>query len=217
MPTFFVFELKPILEDQILEYIQEYEKYIEFTCKKRQFLKEQQDDMKSFIVLELIATYHKKYKYDDFDWVTRAIIRRKATDFTSNYCKRNEDLVFENQYKSGESGRNDDEQTINGHYIARSIEDNKDKEKKERILAFVRDIEHKINCEKYRSYFNDFCREFIEVVIELYGLGYDCSREDLMECMGYEKNEATKFNSKLLAFRTKLKEYLDIDIDTLYK
>lgn len=170
--------------------------------------------MKSFIVLELISTYHKKYKYDDFDWVTRQIIRRKAIDFTANYCKRNEDLVFENQYAKTE-GAGDEDGVINGHYIAKSIENAKDKEKAEKIIAFVKDIEYKINSEMYRQYFSDWCREFVEVVIELYTYGYDCERDDILECMGFDKNESVKFNSKLLAFRTKLKEYLDLDLDSL--
>lgn len=208
--------LKPLLEDKVLEYILEYEKYIEFICSKRTFIKEQQEDMKSFIILELITTYHKKYKYDDFDWVTRTIIRRKAIDFTSNYCKRNEDLVFENQYTSKECN-DEDSLTINGHYVAKSLENARDKEKAEKILLFVKDIEYKINSPMYKQYFSDFCREFIEVVIELYTYGYDCSRDDLLECLGYEKNESVKFNSKLLAFRNKLKEILDISLEDLYK
>lgn len=168
--------------------------------------------MEQFILMELIKNYSKKWKYDDFDWVTRSIIRRKATDFTANYCKRNEDLVFENQISDS---RNDDniESTKAFGSNAKAIEEFETKEKHERIMAFIKDIYYKICNPPLKIHFSDWGREYLEVVLELYEYGYDCDKEDVMACMGYDKNESTKFNAKLLAFRNKLSEYFNLESD----
>lgn len=161
--------------------------------------------MEQFILLELIKMYPKKYKYDDFDWVTRSIIRRKAIDFTTNYCKRNEDLVFENQCRGNDGESNQ----INNFYVSKSLEDCEEKEKKEKIVAYVRTIYQKICSPLYKKYFSDWSREYLEVIIELYDYGNSVDKDEIMICMGYDTNESAKFNVKLLAFRKQLLEYFD--------
>ena len=212
MPNFFVETGKPLLEIDVLVYLNDYIPYIKFICKKRGFLKESWEDMEQFILMELIKNYSKKWKYDDFDWVTRSIIRRKATDFTANYCKRNEDLVFENQLADTENNEEHESNKAFGSN-AKAIEEFETKEKHERIIAFIKDIHYKICNPPLKIHFSDWAREYLEVVLELYEYGYDCDKEDVMACMGYEKNESTKFNAKLLAFRNKLSEYFNLDSD----
>ncbi len=210
-PSFFVSEGKPLQQIDVLEYIEEYIPYIKFICKKRSFLKEHWEDMEQFILMELIKVYPKKYKYDDFDWVTRSIIRRKAIDFTTNYCKRNEDLVFENQCRSNNEDGSSNE--INRHYVDKSMEDYEVRERKDDIVAYVKDLNQKINSEIYKQHFSDWSREYLEVILELYQYGNDCDKEEIMVCMGYELNESAKFNAKLLAFRKLLLEYFEDQSD----
>lgn len=212
LPSSFVRTGKPLLEIDVMEYLEEYIPYIKFICKKRTFLKESWEDMEQFIIMELIKNYSKKWKYDDFDWVTRSIIRRKATDFTVNYCKRNEDLVFENQMVDERNNVDAESAKVFGSN-AKSIENFEIEEKHKKIVSFIKDLDFKIRNPPYKIHFSDWGREYLEVVIELYEYGYDCDKEDIMECMGYEKNESTKFNAKLLAFRNKLLEYFSLEYD----
>ncbi len=201
----FVENGKPLLKIDIWEYLEEYIPYIKFICKKRSFLKQHWEDMEQFIITELIKVHAKKYKYDDFDWVTRSIIRRKAIDFTTNYCKRNEDLVFVNQCSKSED--NTDE--ISRFYVTKSLESCEEKERKEGIVIYIKKLNDKIRSDIYKDEFSEWAKEYLEVVLELYEYGNEFTKEEIMTCMGYELNESAKFNAKLLAFRKQLAEYFD--------
>jgi hypothetical protein len=198
-----------------MEYVDEYLPYIRYVCRKRQFLKNQWEDMEQFIVTELLAVFHKRDRYDDFDWVVRSIIRRKAIDFTSYYIKRNENIMFEDEIndKDGASKKSDhDSGIMSSFYAEKALLVNKEKDISMKIIEFILEIQHRICKGQYSTCFSDWDREYLEVILELYQLGYEVLKKDIMECMGYEPNEITKFNSKLLSFRNKLKKHLDLEV-----
>jgi len=206
LPNFFVVKATPKLHKEFEEYVEEYLPYVKYVCKKRLFLKSQWEDMEQFILTELISIYHKKNKYDDFDWVVRSVIRRKAIDFTCYYIKRNENIIFEDEVST------DNENTkMSKFYVAKSKQTFEKHEESQKIIEFILEIQYKINTVPYNVNFSDWDREYIEVVLELYEYGYEATKIDIMECMGYDKDETTKFNSKLLSFRNKMRKNLDID------
>jgi hypothetical protein len=174
--------------------------------------------MDSFICTELIALFHKRNKYTDFDWVVRCVIRRKVQHYVGTYVRKNKKLVFPSNTK-----KECDED--NAHSISEPIIDEKtyeyikhktvNDEAKNRILKetidIVRDIHEKIKIQPLLAFFSDWDREYIEVVLELYDEESELDKKDIMECMGFEKEETAQFNSKLLSLRTKLNSYFNVE------
>jgi hypothetical protein len=164
--------------------------------------------MKSFIILELIANYKNKYKYDDFDFVTRTIIRRKAIDFSSNHRKRNQNLTYGPSDRStGESG----EDNLNLHFLDLSVQNHEDQERNQSAVDTVIYLQHQINNYPNRVYFSDWDRDFVDMVVDLFKSGCDLDKDDLLACMGFEPNEMHKLNVKLNLFRNKIKKHLHLD------
>ena len=168
--------------------------------------------MEQFILTELVSIYKKKDKYDDFDWVVRSVIRRKAIDYTNYFIKRNKDLIFENQAPATDGGNKDNEGSlINLYFLLESARLEKVNLRSIKIIEFIYDIYYKIHNSSYAQYFSDWDREYLEVVLFLHGLGFEAKKEDIIECMGYETSELTMFNSKLNSFRNKLRKNFNID------
>jgi hypothetical protein len=200
-----------VLENQILKYIDENRKYIEFVVKKKQFLREEWEDLESYIILELIKFYPKKYKYPDdkFDWVTRTIIRRKVIDYVSNHIKKNEGIIFENEIKKkegiGSYGKDDD--ALMDIFVEKSLQNNKDNKFSQKILDYVKSIKHQIDLPNNRILFDDEDREFIDMVLDLYESGCDITKEDLQACSGFDESQNYEFNVFLNKFRGKMNKY----------
>ncbi len=77
-------------EDDILEFIGEYENYINKVCNNRKYyLKDESRDCEQVIKLYLCKLYHKRHKYSNFGKVVHSVIKRKAIDFSK---ARNQDL-----------------------------------------------------------------------------------------------------------------------------
>lgn len=211
MPNFFVKKLTPKYHQMLELYLEEYTPYIVYCCEKKRFLKNHWEDMESFIKIELIKLFHKKYKYTDFDWVVRCVIRRKVTDFVNYYMSRNKNIKFDNQLR----GENDDIESVqNEHFDKESMRIHKESKdvNKDKNIEVVKSIYNEICQEPTKFKFNDWDRELFEVAIELYELGYEVEKSDLLECMGYEQNELQKFTVKLLSLRNKIKANLGIDL-----
>jgi hypothetical protein len=172
--------------------------------------------MEQFIVVELISVYHKKYKYDDFDWVVRAIIRRKVLDFVSYYIRRNKDLIFTNQthnnfMDSYSTSKNECPERFQTNNIFSNFEQMIfDKNQKSlEIIDYFKVVNEKINSLPNKVYFSDWDRELMEVALELYEYGYNVSKDDLLECLGFESDELHKFSGKLNSFRNKVSKYIE--------
>jgi hypothetical protein len=134
------------------------------------------------------------------------------------YVRKNKKLVFPSNHR-----KEDDEKDISSsgecfidekiyEYIKHKTVDDEIKNRllKETIDC-VRDMHKKIKIQPLFNFFTDWDREYIEVVLELYDLDSELDKKDIMECMGYEKDEAAQFNSKLLSLRTKLNSYFNVE------
>lgn len=95
MRNFFVQIGSKKLEEEILQFIKKYEKFINYNAEARTYLKEEVQDCKSFIIEKLIANYHKKYKYSNWDTIVKSIIKRKAVDFSKGRNNKVSKLVME--------------------------------------------------------------------------------------------------------------------------
>lgn len=210
MPIFFV-----DYDNRVTEFVKEYEEYIKYNVERRFHLKNQWEDMKQFITMEILRVYHKRNKYTDFDWVIRQVIRRKAIDFQNYFSMRNKNIIFENQ--CGEK----DLETVNKidkfneeRSSLESIKSIQKLDNKIDVINLLNNIKEKItNPNLFGSYFIDWDREYVEVCLELYELGCDVIKEEIMECMGYEESESSGFSARLLSFRKKLSKYLDLDVN----
>jgi len=168
--------------------------------------------MEQFIIEQVIGMYKKKDKYgssDDFDWVMRAVIRRKAINFVSYLIKRNSNIIFENEYKS------DDVNLQTELDQRKSIKKYKENEKSKKIIELILELQYKITNKPLAALFTDWDREFIDVILELYELGYNVDRNEILECMGYTEKEKGEFNTKIFSFRNRLKKHCDFDLETL--
>jgi len=201
----------------LVEFLEEYRPYIKFCCEKKQFLKNQFEDMDSFVCTELIALFHKRNKYTDFDWVVRCVIRRKVLHYVATYIRKNKKLVFpsgnkkDNEEDHGnESDFNVDEKTY--EYIKhKTVNDETKNRLLKETIDNVKDMYEKIKVPPLYTFFTEWDREYMEVVLELYDLDSELDKKDIMECMGYEKGETAQFNSKLLSLRTKLHSYFNVE------
>lgn len=204
---------KPLLEFDILEYITEYDQYIQYQCNKRFYLKDLKDDMKQYIIMELISSYHTKYKYTDFDWVTKTIIRRKANLFIINQCKSTDLIKSENQLHRHLSASNDsgDVDTSSALETFIVLEKFQEQNKSTNIIDYIRYVYQKITKTNLKFCFSDFDLEYLEVVIELYDLGYECTNLHIAENMGFLENQMPEFNLKANNFRRKINEYFNAD------
>jgi hypothetical protein len=88
-------------------------------------------------------------------------------------------------------------------------------ELKNKIIEHIKDLQFKVNKGAYTQFFTDWDREYLEVAIELYDLGCELGRVDLIECMGYDDDNVAEFNSKLLSFRNRLVKYFGEDFGGL--
>lgn len=175
--------------------------------------------MDSFICTELVALFHKRNKYTDFDWVVRCVIRRKVLHYVGTHVRKNKKLVFPSNTKLKTDDRENrhsseealiDEKTY--EYIKhKTVND----EMKNRLLKEtvdnIKDMYQKIKIQPLSTFFTDWDREYMEVVLELYDLDSELDKKDIMECMGYDKDEVAQFNSKLLSLRTKLHSYFNVE------
>ena len=207
-PNFFVSQGRPLLENDQEEYIEEYINYIRLVIRKNGYLKSYFEDIEQSIILELLRTYPKKYKYNDFDFVTKTIIRRRVIDYRSNFIKKSNEMVLESDSTHVNYGSRGEDSADNCyHFIEKSLELFSSNETSNKIIDLIKHIQHGINTNpKVSALFNDFDRQFIEVVLELYEYGHEVTREDLMSCMGYEASQSSKFNSKLNNFRNKIQK-----------
>lgn len=222
MPIFFVEKLTKFQNDAV-EFLDEYKPYIKFCCEKKQFLKNQFEDMESFVCTELLALFHKRNKYTDFDWVVRCVIRRKVQHYVGTYVRKNKKLVFPSTMNnhSGTKGKekhdshNSDLQLIDEktyEYMKhKTTNDELEYRSLKETVDIIRTIYTKIKEQPLCVFFSDWDKEYFEVILELYDLDSELDKKDIMECMGFEKDESAQFNSKLLSLRTKLKSYFNVD------
>jgi len=172
------------------------------------------DDVEQYVVVELIKLYPKKNKYTDFDWVTRDVVRKKINTFRTTISRDLKYFIFDNQQKLSPSVKGDEPTSEKlAHLLRKSHVDYKNKKARIVILEFIEDIQYKVTKGELKDEFTEWDGEYLEVVLWLYNLGYsEFDSVDILECMGYELNERNKFNSKLSAFRSKLKKNFEIEL-----
>jgi hypothetical protein len=202
----------------LVEFLEEYRPYVKFCCEKKQFLKNYFEDMESFVCTELIALFHKRNKYTDFDWVVRCVVRRKVQHYVGTFVRKNKKLVFPSNEKESsgddkersETSLVPDEKTYE-YMKHKTVNDEEIKKSLKETVEVVRNLFEKIKVQPLCVHFTDWDREYMEVVMELYDLDSELDKKDIMECMGYEKGEVAQFNSKLLSLRIKLSSYFNVE------
>ncbi len=213
MPSFFVRKGRRKLKIQLHRYIENYIEYIRYVVRKRIHIRPHWDDMEQFIIMQLIKLYPKKFKYTDFDWVVRTAIRRKAIDFDAKNKRQYRNLVFENQFGTYNKSENTnlDETKL---AITKSHNNWNNKKNSQKVVDFINHVLYKITHTKLKNEFTDWDREYLDVLLFLFNLGYDTfDKSELMECMGFDSDETLLFNSRLNIFRMHLKKYFSIELD----
>jgi len=178
--------------------------------------------MESFVCTELLALFHKRNKYTDFDWVVRCVIRRKVQHYVGTYVRKNKKLVFPSTLKidsrvSDKREKHTDDSTLNmdektyEYMKHKTVKDEVKRKELKETIEVIRDMFNKIKEHPLCVFFSDWDREYFEVILELYDLDSELEKKDIMECMGFEKDEGAQFNSKLLSLRTKLKSYFNVE------
>lgn len=197
---------KPKYEKWCQEFIEEYEPYIIYKVKQNINKKQYHEDMKQSIILSLIKMFPKRFKYTDWDWVVRESIRRKVIDFNNRMYNLNKKLIFEHSF----SLKDEYDNTLDYTEIGFSkIKDNSSDRKQNNveIVDLLRNVDKRINDENdLGGIFSDWDREFFEVLFELYDDGNATDTIDLMECMGFSKNERAKYMMRLRKLRENLIE-----------
>jgi len=214
-------KLDPILED----FLNEYESYIDYRVnvtidksKNYHFGETLREDAKQFVMMNLVKIYSKRFKYNsgnelDWDFVIKTSIRRKVMDFSIRYARLSRKLYFDNQiinFSHGDSEgfcQNFIDSFTGSDTQSDSIHSGETKLPFERVdffdyLTFLKNQLEKNK--KVWSYFTDWDRELIDVIMELYNYENGIDYEDVVECMGYDESDKQKFVSKLKSFNKKL-------------
>lgn len=165
--------------------------------------------MEQYIILELIQTFHKQWQYDDFDWVTRTIIRRKAIDFTSNFIKKNNEINESSFHSIDITDEGAALGGANSYFLLQALHNHKDSERFAAIIDHIKHLNYQVNNLPNKIYFSDWDRDFLGMIIDLYENKCDLDKEDILACMGFDETEVYKLNTKLNAFRNKVKKYLE--------
>lgn len=214
MPNGFARKGRKKLKKELRKYIEKHLPYIHFTNNKRDELNNYREDAAQHIVQELIKLYPKKYKYTDFDWVTRSAIRRKSIDITNKFGKKDKREVSENtrfKIRDKNTDNYDDSLELQDdlycHRVNESMKDWEEKTVRKRKIEYIEDLVYKITYGFLKEEFNDWDREYLDSLIFLYNLGYsNFSKDDIYECMGYDVQDRLTLNSKLVLFRNRLKK-----------
>lgn len=90
----------------MLELFEKHKSFINYTVSQRRYyLKDEAEDCKQFILQALAMNYSKRYRYgSEEDWhrVVRAIISRKAIDYSKSRNVTRRGLVFESDWSNSQ-------------------------------------------------------------------------------------------------------------------
>lgn len=99
-------------------FIKIYDQHIRYVCNSRKYyLGAETDDCMQFIRMVLCKIYHKKYMYTNFDKVVKAVIKRKAIDFSKARNCDIKGLVNESDFFTDSSGENDSDLDDVGNFM----------------------------------------------------------------------------------------------------
>jgi hypothetical protein len=183
-----------------IDYYIGYIKYkINGTVYRNRSLNKCREDAEQFVILNLLKMYSKRYKYTDWDFVVKTAIRRKINDYFRGVYKKDNNLIFEIDIIK------DYEENINNDIYV----DKKKKNDKIEHLDYVKYLFKRLNdYSDLGKEFNEWEREYLEIIIELYEYDNDITNEDIMECMGLSVYDKPKFSIKQRNFNKKIKNII---------
>jgi len=150
--------------------------------------------------------FPKRFKYTDWDFPVKSAIRRKVSDFATKYSRSGNKYIYENQNKLNEEFSED---TFLDFHNTKDIDVTTSlNEKYYEVLDYIEYIHSKMT-DKLKNQFSDWEREFIEVVLELHKYNNEIELNEIMECMGYDKNQRSKFMNKTNILQAKLNKCIE--------
>lgn len=204
------------------KFIEDHSEYLEYSLSKSYVKSELIDDARQYVVMNLITAYTKRFKYTDFFWVVKTIIRRKIIDFTNFQKKLSRGLLFENQFNvsTGSTGTHatDSTETVSIiDYLSEKFNPQNTK-KTEGIIVidYMRKLEERINdLSDIGVNFTEWDREYMEVVLELYDYDNEIDPDEISLCMGYTEEDRSEFNTRLMNMKAKVRRCIeDGEIET---
>jgi len=184
------------------QFIEDNKEYVNYVIAKNQVGEDLKDDAIQFIVMHLLKLFSKRYKYTDFYWVTRTVIRRKIIDFTSTQERMIKGNTCEHQV-----GGNDDITTEVLLNLFNTDTSYKEEQRAIDIVDYVRNLNKSIrDFKNLGQLFSNWDREFFEVLLELYDYGNLTDISEIAPCMGYKENEKQEFSLKINSLRTKIRK-----------
>ncbi len=103
---------RPAFEKIVGQFFEKYKNYIDKACRDRYYyLNNEIDDCRQFIYMNLYKSHEKKYSYTNWDRVVRAIIKRKAIDFSKSVNSSKNGIINETDYAVSVNG----EENVNLH------------------------------------------------------------------------------------------------------
>ena len=202
------------LNKKHLKLIEKYASLIEKVVKIKIRDPREQQDVCQHVKIQLIKSYKNRYKYgDDWDNIIRSIIRRRVGDYRHKFFRNNNRFINENELsieldsgfqevdkfeKVGLKYNYDENIESFERYNPFKLLDKKDYI--EQIRKIILDDEH--------DSFNEWDKEYVEIIYELYESEEEIDEENIMEFMGYESPDKNEFKSNVKLFNSKIKNII---------
>ena len=188
--------------------------YIDYVILNMKVTDSYRDDAKQFIIMNLVKLYVKRFKYTDFYYVTKSVIRRKAIDFRKMESRWGKIVIHESQFRIPATGSDGEYPVSYLELVAdqKAVRDYKDNNKdgSVEVIDYVRRIQTLIgDISDLGQDFTDWDREYMEVILELNEYGNSLEYSDIMECMGCKPNERNSFMANLNKLRSKIRRMIE--------
>jgi len=158
--------------------------------------------------MNLIKMFPKRFKYTDWDFPVKSAIRRKVGDFSIKHARYSSKHIYENQCQSNDDNDEFSENSFLNFHFQKKESKTESVEKITELTDYIQYLYKKMN-EDLRNIFNDWDREFVEVILELHVYNNEIELNEIKECMGYDKNQRPKFMSKVNALQLKFKKCIE--------
>jgi hypothetical protein len=188
--------------------LSEWEEYIQkkVNCTV-EIRRDDKEDAKQYLRLELIKASRNRCKYNDWWQVCKGVIDRRVTDFLNKGRRDRKRHLFENQLLQPFDDAEDDDIDY-----TRLAEIDEEEPKDVYVVASIREFFSKVVNGFYKYSFTDWEKECFEILLELHDNGQPYDVDDIMACMGEDERDQAqrmRFFSRYRSFQIKMNKYAE--------
>jgi hypothetical protein len=196
--------IRKINEADMNLFLKIYDQYVRYICNNRKYyLGAETEDCMQFIRMTLCKTYHKKYMYTNFDKVVKAVIKRKAIDFSKARNCDIRGLVNESDFIKDDGDNDTDLDDIGTLTHDKFAVDNRNT-----YYEFGKTIRHLV--EKVCT--NDMFTQWDRVLIKHIAKHVKNGTYDIPEILGKMKGDRLEVKFRYNVLVKRIKQYINKDL-----